>query len=254
MTNAPAPASAPTPIQKPTGADYLTAVAELVASRSTACAEQIAKAATLVGRSIAEGGILHLFGSGHSRLVAIDAATRAATLTASRAVVPEEWPGRVERVEGLGEIILKRTDLQPGEVIIVISNAGLNPLPTDVALTASARGASVIGVGSMAHSRAGTPTHSSGKRLFEVSDVFLDTGVPAGDALFTPDDLPPVGPASTLLASASIHAVVVDASRWMLDHGFDPPIRRSRNLPGGDVHNAALAERYRDRIPELRWL
>ncbi|HEY9410671.1 MAG TPA: sugar isomerase domain-containing protein [Jiangellaceae bacterium] len=242
------------PVRRPLGRDYLAAVSELVASRQPAVGERITAAAELVGRSVAEGGILHLFGSGHSRLVAIDAAARAATLTASRAVVAEEWPGQVERVEGLGEIILRRTDLGAGEVIVVISNSGLNPLPIDVAMVASARGASVVGVGSAAHSLAGESRHSSGRRLLDVSDVFLDTGVPAGDALFEPDDTPPAGPASTILAATLVHAVIVEASRWMRDHGSEPPVRRSRNLPGGDEHNAALAARYQDRIPELRWI
>jgi uncharacterized phosphosugar-binding protein len=88
----------------------------------------------------------------------------------------------------------------------------------------------------------------------EVVDVFLDTGVPAGDALFHPPDTPPVGPASTVAASALVHATLVEASRWLVDHGHEPPIRRSRNLPGGEEHNTAVAARYLDRLPELRWM
>jgi uncharacterized phosphosugar-binding protein len=239
--------------EEPRGDDYLVGVADLIMSRREVCGESIKQAAELVGRCVADGGIIHLFGSGHSRLVAIDTAGRAATLTSSRSVNSEEWPGRVERFEGLGAVILRRTDLRSGEVVFVISNSGLNPLPIDVAIEAAAQGAKVVGIGSEAHSRAGTSKHSTGKRLLDVCDVFLDTGVPAGDALFQPHDTPPVGAGSTILAASLMHAVIVEATRWMRERDYDPPVRRSRNLPGGDEHNDALATRYQDRIPELRW-
>ena len=238
----------------PNAADYLTELAGIISSRQTECAGQIGAAAQAIGECVAVGGIIHLFGSGHSRLVAIDAAVRAATMTSSEAICPDEWVGRVERVEGIGEIVLKRSDIRAGEVLIVISNSGLNPLPIEVALGGTARGATVIGVGSAEHSKAGTSRHSSGERLMEVVDVFLDTGVPAGDALFHPPDTAPVGPASTVAASALVHAALVEASRWLVDHGHEPPIRRSRNLPGGAEHNTAVAARYLDRLPELRWM
>jgi uncharacterized phosphosugar-binding protein len=239
--------------EQPHGDDYIVAIAELILSRREACGETIKQAAELVGRCVADGGIIHLFGSGHSRLVAIDTAGRAATLTASRSINSDEWPGRVERFEGLGEVMLRRTDLRPGEVVVVISNSGVNPLPIDVALASTAKGAKVVGIGSVAHSRAGTSRHSTGKRLLDVCDVFLDTGVPAGDALFRPSDTPPVGAGSTILAATLVHAVIVEATRWMRERNYDPPVRRSRNLPGGDEHNDALAAHYQDRIPELRW-
>lgn len=240
-------------LDKPNGDDYLVAVADLILSRRVVCAESIARAAEFLAHCIESGGIMHLFGSGHSRLVAIDTAGRAATLTASRSIISEDWPGRVERFEGLGAVILKRTDVRPDEVVVIVSNSGVNPLPIDVALEAASRGAKVVGIGSATHSRAATSRHSSGKRLLEVCDTFLDTGVPAGDALFQPDDTPPVGAASTIVACSLMHAVIVEASRRMKDDGYAPPLRRSRNLPGGDEHNDALGRRYEDRIPELRW-
>ncbi|MBO0847422.1 MAG: sugar isomerase domain-containing protein [Nocardioides sp.] len=238
---------------QPRGVDYLNSIADLIRSRVDACGEQIAKAGGLVGRCIADGGIIHMFGTGHSRLVAIDAAGRAATVAASHSVSSEEWPGRVERVEGLGEVMLGPSDVRSGDVVVVVSNSGINPLPIDVAVDAKAKGATVIGLGSVAHSQANPSRHSKGRRLLDVCDLFLDTGVPAGDALFTPKDTDAVGAASTVLAASLIHAVVVESVRWMSDNSYDPPVWRSRNLPGGDEHNTALRARYLDRIPELRW-
>ncbi|GHJ41911.1 sugar isomerase domain-containing protein [Streptomyces sp. TS71-3] len=238
----------------PRAADYLTELADIISRRGIECAEQIGAAAEAIGACVAAGGIIHLFGSGHSRLVAIDAAVRAATMTNAVAICPDEWVGRVERVEGIGEIVLKRSDIRAGEVLVVISQSGLNPLPIEVALGGIAREATVVGVGSAAHSQAGTSRHGSGARLMDIVDVFLDTGVPAGDALFHPAHTAPLGPASTVAASALVHATLVEASRWLVDHGHEPPIRRSRNLPGGAEHNTAVAARYLDRLPELRWM
>lgn len=237
-----------------TAAAYLQNLAGIITSRTDEAAGEIAAAARLIGESIVNGGILHLFGSGHSRLVAIDTAVRASSLTCSTVIVPEDWPGRVERTEGLGEAVLRRSDIRSGEVLVVISNSGVNPLPLDVAGVAAGRGASIVGVGSAAHSKSMTSRHSSGRKLMDVSDVFLDTGVPAGDSILQPEGIPPIGPASTVAASVLVHAVLVETIGWLAAHGHEPPVRRSRNLPGGDEHNARVAAPYLDRIPELRWM
>ena len=77
--------------------------------------------------------------------------------------------------------------------------------------------------------------------------------MPPGDALLPDvDGLPPVGPGSTLASVALVNAVFVHAAVTMRRLGHEPPVRVSRNVPGGDEVNDRLAERYGDRIPELR--
>lgn len=207
---------------------------------------------SVIGRSVAGDGVVHLFGSGHSHMAAEEFFARAGMLTTVRAIWPQQITDKLERVEGLGASILEMGDVRPGEVLFVISNSGINPMPIDVALEGKKRGAITVGVGSRAHSMAAPSRHSSGKRLLDVCDYFLDTRVPAGDALLHLDS-PKIafGPASTLGALTLIHMAMAEAIDWMVQEGIEPPVRMSRNLPGGDAHNDRLAERYRSRIPEL---
>jgi len=232
---------------------YLTRAASLLRLIDEQEGERIERLGERIGRSVAAGGIVHLFGSGHSHMAAEEPFVRAGTLTAVRAIWPQQVTDRFERVPGLGASILSMGDVREGEVLFVISNSGRNPLPVDVALAGSAAGAYVVGVGSSAHAQATPSRHPDGHHLLDVVDEFLDTHVPSGDALLVDvDGLPPIGPGSTLASVALVNAVFVHAAVTMRRLGHDPPVRVSRNVPGGDAANDRLAERYGDRIPELR--
>jgi uncharacterized phosphosugar-binding protein len=205
-----------------------------------------------IGQSVANDGIIHLFGSGHSHMVANEVYIRAGCLTTVKAIWPDGTTARFERTEGLGQPVLKMGDVRAGEVLFVISNSGINPMPTDVALEAKKLGAITVGVGSRKHSVSTPSRHSSGKRLMDVCDYFLDTCVPVGDAMLSLPNLPfKFGPSSTAAGMILVHAALAEAVAWMADHGYMPPVRISRNMPGGDENNAILRDRYRDRLPEL---
>lgn len=231
---------------------YLQRLVALVQEIEVDQIDTIQAVAARMGQSIAEGGIVHLFGSGHSHLAAEEVFVRAGTLTTVRAIWPQQITDKFERVEGLGASVLRLGDVRPSEVLFVISNSGINPLPIDVALEARGRGAVTVAVSSKAHSLAAPCRHSGGKRLFEICDYFLDTHVPPGDAVLDLPGLPyRIGPASTVASVALIQATMSETVEWLLARGYEPPVRISRNLPGGDAHNDALGERYRSRIPEL---
>src|SRR6266851_5282647 len=101
----------------------------------------------------------------------------------------------IERVEGLGQVILRDFVFGPKDVMIVFSTSGTGAVSVDVALEAKRLGMPVIAVTSLAHSRASTPGHSSGQRLFEVADIALDNGAVVGDAMVRVRGLEtPVGP------------------------------------------------------------
>jgi uncharacterized phosphosugar-binding protein len=233
--------------------EYLARAASLLRRIDEQEGELIERLGERIARSVASGGIVHLFGSGHSHMAAEEAFVRAATLTSVRAIWPQQITDRFERVAGLGASVLSMGDVREGEVLFVISNSGRNPLPVDVALAGSAAGAYVVGVGSSALSRDAPSRHPDGHHLVDVVDEFLETHVPAGDALLSDvNGLPPVGPGSTLASVALVNAVFVQAAVTMQRLGHEPPVRVSRNVPGGDAVNDRFAERYGDRIPELR--
>lgn len=232
---------------------YLTRAASMLRELDELEGERLERLGERIARSVAIGGIVHLFGSGHSHMAAEEPFVRAGTHTAVRAIWPQQITDRFERVPGLGASVLALGDVRDGEVLFVISNSGRNPLPVDVALAGSEAGAYVVGVGSAAHAQAAPSRHPDGHHLLDVVDEFLDTHVPVGDALCSDlDGLPPVGPGSTIASVALIDAVFVQAAVALRRLGHEPPVRVSRNVHGGDAVNDRHAEIYGDRIPELR--
>jgi uncharacterized phosphosugar-binding protein len=214
-------------------------------------AKSIEAAAEAVATAVQQDKGFFLFGSGHSALVAHEAFWRAGGLAAA---LPIEDPmgGDAERLPGYASILLAHYDLQPGGVIIVISNSGINPLPIDVALQSKDHGLVVIAITCLAHSEQVHSRHHSGKKLYEVADIVIDThGIP-GDAAIEFPGLPGrVGATSTLLGVAIIEAIIVQATVVLMEHGLVPPILISSNLPEGDAHNRSLVEHYRPRLVHL---
>jgi uncharacterized phosphosugar-binding protein len=233
---------------------YLTKAGELLEAIQAGEHAGIGQAAAWCAETVRAAGIVHLFGSGHSALPAKEAYVRAGMLTCFRAFGLDPVIGRLERVEGIGHALLENEDLRPGEVVIVISHSGINPLPLEVAMEARARGLRTVGVSSLAHSQASVSRHSSGCRLFEVVDLSIDTHAPLGDACLDLPGMPlRVGPLSTLAGILIINSIVVETASRLLGLGVVPPIRISRNTPEGDEHNRRFIELYGERIPELRW-
>jgi uncharacterized phosphosugar-binding protein len=215
-------------------------------------------AAQLVAKSLASGGVLHIFGAGHSHLFAEDLAYRAGGLVPVNPILdigytlmagPPSRSTRLERLEGYAEALLENYDLRPGEVLIVMSQSGRNPGPVEAALSAKRRGLHVVAVTSLGHSRAVESRHSSGKRLFELADVVIDNHVPMGDAaLELAPGRPRVAPLSTIVGAAILQALVAEVAGRLLTMGLEPPIWISSNVPGGDEHNQRLAAQYPSRL------
>jgi len=210
--------------------------------------------------SIAEGGVVHLFGSGHSHLIAEEVFHRAGSLLPLNPILDANltFLGSVnatllERANGYGEVIVDSQDIRAGEVVIVISNSGVNPVPIDVALRAKEKGAKTVAIASVENYRDVPSRHRSGMRLAEVVDLAIDSQVPHGDALL---DLPGqrslVGGVSTAVGVALINGIVVETADVMVRRGIDPPVIPSMNVPDGDELMAKLVATYGDRLPLLR--
>ncbi len=213
----------------------------------------IDEAAAILARAIADGGMVHLFGSGHSASVAREAVGRAGALVACNLVV-DPTGDAAERVPGYAEALLSAYERQygvrPGEALVVVSNSGLNPLPVELAQRARARGLATVGIVNAAHARAAPSRCPDGARLPDVVDVVLDThGVP-GDGAVAMDDGTPVGPTSTVVGAFVLHALVLRTIERLQEAGVEAPVLLSENLPDrpADARNAALRERYRGRI------
>jgi len=208
--------------------------------------DAILAAGTLIGEVLAGGKACYVFGSGHSQLLAREITGRAGGLYPVFHLPDPIW-GMAEQLEGYGTILFQRYPMKPGEVIIIISNSGRNPEPVEFALEARKLGVKVIALTSLDHSKSSSSRHSRGKRLFEVADIILDTGTPKGDALmqFKGMDVK-AGAASTILGSAMLNCVMLEAVQTMLDAGKIPPVYLSFNVDGSEEHNAKIAEDYQE--------
>lgn len=230
---------------------YFTRANELLAHAREANAPAIARLAPVIGASVAQGGVIHTFGSGHSELISREIIGRAGGLVCVSGII-DPTAGFIENLPGYGTRLVERYDrqhrLDPGEVIIVISNSGKNGSPIDVALYAKQKGLTVIAVTCLAMSRATPSQHPSGKRLFEVADVTLDNGGVSGDAIveLTPGIM--AGPTSTLIGCSVLNWLMLEAMAWLRDNHHPLPVLRSQNLPGAIEYNRELGRKYQGRL------
>ncbi|MDX2185669.1 MAG: sugar isomerase domain-containing protein [Opitutaceae bacterium] len=236
---------------------YFERSKDLLARAWDVNAPVIARVAPIIGESIAKGGVVHTFGSGHSELISREIIGRAGGLVCVTGVI-DPTAGFIENLPGYGTKLIERYDRQyqllPGEVMIVISNSGKNGSPIDVAQYAKTKGMVVVALTCMAMSRVTPAQHSSGKRLFEVADHVLDNGGVAGDAIV---ELQPAsdgqqavngGPTSTLIGCSVLNWLMLAAIDWLKTQGHSLPILRSQNLPGAIEYNRALGQKYKHRL------
>ena len=122
---------------------------------------------------------------------------------------------------------------------------GINAVIMDIALECKERGIGLIGVTSLPHSSQTASRHSSGKRLFEVADVVIDTGIPLADAAIKIDGLDsPVGASSTCITIAVAHAIVSATAEKLVRQGVTPHVMVSPNTAGKEAANRQNDENY----------
>jgi uncharacterized phosphosugar-binding protein len=209
----------------------------------------IERGANLCADAIGEGGLVHLFGTGHSRIPVEEMFPRYGSYPGFHPIVElsttfhtqvvgangQRQAMFIERVEGLAEVILSNFRVAPPDVMMVFSASGLSANSIEMAMGARRRRVPVIVVTSVAQSMAGEPTHSSGTRLLDHGDVVIDLGTPTGDALVTIDGLPtPVGPGSSVAAVAVVNELKVQTADLLVARGAMPPVLTSAALVGGD--------------------
>jgi uncharacterized phosphosugar-binding protein len=230
---------------------YYDRAAALLARARQTNAATLAALAPVVGASVAQGGVVHTFGSGHSELISREIIGRAGGLACISGII-DPTNGFIENLPGYGERLAARHDRQyqllPGEVIIVISNSGKNASPIDVALYAKAKGLVVVALSCLEMSRAVASQHPSGKKLFEVADHVLDNGGVNGDAIVDLGGGEATGPTSTLIGCSVLNWLMLSVVEWLKANGHPVPLLRSQNTPGAIEHNRAVGARYKARL------
>jgi uncharacterized phosphosugar-binding protein len=246
-----------------TASRYFSEAADLVARIERTQTESIAKAATMMAEGVQRGGLVSLFGSGHSVLPVMDAFPRYGSYPALRPLTDNRlsWfnvlgTGGVrellwlERTEGYVQNFLGNYGFQEGDTLVAYSHGGLNAAAIDASLYVQERGGKVVAVTSVANLAVNVATHSSGKRLAEVADLVIDNCCTPADAVIDIDGWgPPVGATSTLAAIVITMALVSELAQALKDRGIVLPTFVSPNdTRFGPDHNVHVFAEYRRRV------
>jgi len=224
----------------------------------------IEQAAQWCAQSILSDGVVHVFGTGHSRIPLEEFFPRYGSfagfnpiaelsMTFHTQVVGANGQRQamfIERVEGFAEQILANWNFPPQDLMMIFSVGGQTAVPVEMAIGARARGLKVIAVTSVVQNKFGTPRHSSGTTLSDNADLVIDLCAPLGDALVTIPGLEtPVGPVSTLSAVTVVNEIKVQVADMLVQNGYLPSVLTSASVVGAskskELFDAAYAEHAR---------
>ena len=221
---------------------------------------QIREAGSLVADVLRADRLVHVFGTGHSHMLAEEGLYRAGGLAPVNAILESGLmlhegaavSTRLEKLPGYSPVVADKYGFEEGDLLIVISNSGVNAAPVEIALLAREAGLKVLAICSIAYSRSVKPRPGVSARLYEVADLTLDNLGEPGDAVVEVDGTGlKVGPTSTVIGAALLNAVFVEAACALAAEGTEPPVYRSGNMPGATEHNRRLIERFGGRIRHL---
>ncbi len=236
----------------PSPADtYFSSVNALLARARDANAATLKKLGALVGQSVADGGVIHTFGSGHSEVIGREIIGRAGGLVCVSGLY-DPTGGFIENLVGYGTKLAERYDrahgLLAGETIIVISNSGKNSSPIEVALYARQKQMNVVALTCVEMAKVAVTVHPGGKKLHEIADYTLDNHGTTGDAIVDLGDGARTGPTSTMVGAMLLNLLTLEIVDWLQAHGHNPPLLRSQNLPGAIEFNRELGKKYKGRL------
>ena len=155
---------------------------------------------------------------------------------------------KFERLPGVAKIVFDGADIRKGEPILIASNSGINSVPIEMAMLAKENGNPVIVLTSAKVSALAQSRHSSGKRLFELGDVVLDTNVPKGDSVIDCGNGLKTGSVSSIVSLYIVQKLALGVAEKFVQNGEEPPIFKSANVPGGDEYNQKLLAKFKGRI------
>jgi len=222
--------------------------------------ESIREAGRLVADVLRADRLVHVFGTGHSHMLAEEGLYRAGGLAPVNAILESGLmlhegaaaSTRLEKLLGYSSIVAEKYGFAEGDLLIVVSNSGVNAVPVEMAMRAREAGLQVLAVCSMVYSKAAELKAGVPARLYEIADLTLDNLGTPGDAEVEVDGIGlKVGPTSTVIGAALLNAVFVEAACALAAEGTEPPVYRSGNMPGATDHNRQLIERFEGRIRHL---
>tara|TARA_B100000029_G_scaffold489752_1_gene547824 strand:- start:757 stop:1479 length:723 start_codon:yes stop_codon:yes gene_type:complete len=218
--------------------------------------KKIKKSASIIKNSYKKGGQLYIFGTGHSQLIAEDAFHRAGGFAAACPIRNENTnfskgarkATKLERTPLVAKKALQKYKLNKNDVLMVISNSGVNHAPVEAALIAKKKKIKTIAITSYKYSM-NAPLSSLNKRLYEIVNVYIDNKIPAGDSLIKFNKIS-VGPASTITGSFILNSILVEVADLLKNENFFP-FYISSNMPNANKNNDKLIKKYKKSNPHL---
>lgn len=247
-----------------TADQYFKAIDEVLQKIRLTQIKSIRKAAQVMAESIASGGVVHMFGSGHSVIPVLDIFPRYGSYPGFHPLLDPRlmWfniigPGGVqellwlERQEGYADILLKRNKLNNKDVMLVFSHGGINAVPVEISRGAKKANLFVIAVTSMENQKNTSSAHR-GNRLCDIADITIDNCVPPEDALVKIEGKrEPVAAGSTVAIVTIAMALVAEVAKMLIDKEVPLKVFVSPNV--GEIpktHNEEVFEAYRKMMKE----
>lgn len=200
---------------------------------------------------------IYIFGASHAGILSQEAFYRAGGLININPIFAPEtsverspitMTSKMERLEGYGNIIAEEINFQKGDILIVHSVSGRNPVTIEIAKNAAERGVIIIGITNLTYSKKVSSRHSCGKKLYDYCDVILDNHGDIGDACIILPNIPQkVSPTSTVIGATMLNAVISETARILAEYGGmeNVPVFTSANMDGGDEFNKMLLNKFR---------
>jgi uncharacterized phosphosugar-binding protein len=228
--------------------------------------ENIRKAAEVMADSIEAGRWVHTFGCGHATIPVEEMYPRIGGFVGFHPMIelPLSFFTRItgemgvhqflflERVEGYGVEIMKGYNFDPRDTMWLFSHTGINNVNIDIAIEAKKKGMKVIAYGSAAAAKGKQTRHSSGKTIFDVADLVVDTCAPAEDAsVVVKNHRDKVGPVSTMAFVTTVWMTITTVAEILAERKVKLFIHASHNVPGDNTARERLEEalaEYKKRI------
>jgi uncharacterized phosphosugar-binding protein len=240
---------------------YLSAVRSAIDAIEATQLPAIREAASHFAATILTGRLVHVFGTGHSRMAVEEMFPRYGSFPGFHPIVElsmtyhnpvvgangQRQAMFLENVQGFGPVLWRNFATAPNDALLAISTSGCNAVTIDVALEAKRLGMWVAALTSMAHAAASTSRHESGKKLHEVADVVLDQRAPAGDSAVWIEGLEtPVSPISSVTGCAIINLIKAEVARLLTEAGAPPKVLTAACHLGADRAGRLFEETYDD--------
>jgi len=204
-----------------------------------------------------KNGMIYIFGTGHSHMLAEEGHFRAGgfapicPILNSSLMLHEDtiFSSVLERTEGVATNLIKKYNIESKDILVIFTNSGVNQAPLEASYIAKKLKCKTVGVSSESYSKIAKKSKYK-KRLSEVVDYHFDNYGPPGDALIEIKKNLNVSPFSTIAGSFILNSIISEVAE--LAKNEKPfPFYISGNMPNAEKHNNKLMKKYIKKNPHI---